>query len=403
MRQKNRSAFTKLIVIGILILAGFWALEHFYYQSTNFEKRVEERNKALKDLPQDATIKIGVAWPFFLEEGDNYFKEGIEFALKQINKEKLLGREVEVVYKDDKWEKSDALSIAYSFANDPTVVAVIAHDDSELAIPASIIYEHAHIVMLSPAVSDPNFTRTNFDYIFRNTPSDIDIGNRLAGLSAMMNFKKVVVINAKNNYSRQIAKIYTKEVLNLGCEVVYMEEFDDTEPDFSKILSHLSPTINTNIDYDAIFIASYEENGIAFINEARKYKIYSPIITGDMLDGNAILEAGKNMDGTIVASIYNSQLLNVDTQNFINAFYQEYKFLPDTWSAQGYDAMMLLAKSIKEIGSLNTQKLAVKLKYTRNYRSIFGTYSFSEKGDIDGREIYFKRVSNGKFEYLYFD
>lgn len=315
----------------------------------------------------------------------------------------MLGREVEVIFKDDKWEKSDALSIAYNFVDDPEIVAVIAHDDAILAIPASIIYEHGKVVMVSPAVSDPSFTRTNFDYIFRNTPSDMDIGNRLAGLSALMNFKKVLVLNAKNNYSRELAKIYTKEVLNLGSEVVYQAEFDDEEPNFSKILTHISPTINTNIDYDTIFIASYEENGIAFIKEARKYKIFSPILTGDMLDGNAILEAGEAMDDTIVVSIYNNQLLNIKTQNFIDRFSREYRVLPDTWAAQGYDAMMLLAYTIEQTGSLNTKKIATTLKYTRNYPSIFGEYSFNEKGDIEGRDIYFKRVKNGKFEYLYFD
>ncbi|MBN2825310.1 MAG: ABC transporter substrate-binding protein [Campylobacterales bacterium] len=403
MPRKNRSAFVALVVVAVLVLVGFLALERFYYQSTDFKKRVEERNKALANLPDEAKIKIGVVWPFFLEKGDNYFKEGVELALKRINQDKLLGHEVEVIFKDDKWEKSNALSIAYSFANDPQVVAVIAHDDSELAIPASIIYEHAQVLMISPAVSDPNFTRINFDYIFRNTPSDVTIGTRLAGLSAMMNLKKVVVINEKNNYSRQLAKIYTKEALNLGCEVVFADEFDENEPNFSKILNHLSPTINTNIDYDAIFVASYEENGIAFIDEVRQFKIFSPILTGDMLDGSAILEASKNMDGTIVASIYNAQMLSEDMQNFIDEFQKEYHVLPDTWAAQGYDAMMLLAYTIKESGSLNTQKLATALKYTHNFNSIFGNYSFSQKGDIDGREIYFKRVSKGKFEYLYFD
>jgi len=403
MQAKNREGFTALIVIIILIVVGFLALEHYFYQSMDFKKGVEQRNERLKNLPKDSAIKIGVVWPFFLEEGDNYFKEGVQLALKQINEQKLLDRKVEVIFADDKWERSDALSIAYSFANDPEVVAVIAHDDSVLAVPASIIYEHAHIVMVSPAVSDPNFTRINFDYIFRNTPSDVDIGRRLAGLSALMNLKKVAVLNAKNNYSRELAKIYTKEILNLGSKVVYSAEFDENEPNFSEMLTYLSPKVNTNIDYDAVFIASYEDNGIAFIKEARKYKIYAPILTGDMLDGNAILEAGKEMDGVIVASIYNPQLLLEKTQDFINQFHKEYKTLPDTWAAQGYDAMMLLAHAIEETGTLNTQKIANTLKYTRKYKSIFGEYSFNERGDIEGREIYFKMVVNGKFEYLYFD
>jgi len=403
--QQSRRGFIviALIVIITLTTLAFVLIERYYYESTDFESMQIKRAKQLDSLPKNAKIKIGVTWPFFLDKGDNYFREGINLALKHINQEKLLEREIEVIFADDKWEKEDALSIAYDFANDPEVVAVIAHDDSVLAIPASIIYEYAHVVMVSPAVSDPNFTRVNFDYIFRNTPSDVDIGNRLASLSALMNLKKVAVINAKNSYSRSLAKIYTKEVLNLGSQVIYTAEFNEDEPNFSRILTHLSPQVNTNIDYDAIFIASYEENGMTFIKEARKQGIYSPILTGDMLDGNAILEAGEEMNGAIVASIYNAQLLNDKTQDFIDQFKKEYKRLPDTWAAQGYDAMMLLAYAIKKTGSLNTRKISDTLKYTRNYESIFGKYSLNERGDIEGREIYFKMVLSGKFKYLYFE
>ncbi|MEA2029796.1 MAG: ABC transporter substrate-binding protein [Campylobacterota bacterium] len=403
--MQNRSGFVALAVLFIIIIGGlaFLAIEHYYYQSTDFKVMQEKRHETLKELPKESKIKIGVTWPFFLEEGDNYFKEGINLALKQLNKTKLLGHEVEVVFADDKWEKEEALSIAYEFANDPEIVAVIAHDDSELAIPSSIIYEYANIVMVSPAVSDPNFTRINFDYIFRNTPSDMDIGNRLASLSALMNLKKVAVVSAKNNYSRSLAKIYTKEILNLGSKIVYKAEFDEDGANFSKILTHLSPQVNTNIDFDAIFIASYEENGIEFIKQARKYGIHSPILSGDMLDGNAILEAGNAMNGAIVASIYNAQLLNERTQEFIAQFKKEYQILPDTWAAQGYDAMMLIAYTINKTGSLNTHKIANTLKYIRHYPSLFGDYSLNERGDIEGRNIYFKIVHNGKFQYLYFD
>jgi branched-chain amino acid transport system substrate-binding protein len=403
--RKNRSAFITLaiIIIALITTLVFLAIEQYYYKSTNFHAMQKKRHETLVGLDENKKIKIGVTWPFFLEEGDNYFKEGINLALKHINEKKLLNREVEVIFADDKWEKDEALSIAYDFANDPEIVAVIAHDDSVLAIPASIIYEYAHVVMLSPAVSDPNFARINFDYTFRNTPSDVDIGSRLASLSALMNLKKVAVVNATNNYSRALRRIYTKEVINLGSEVIYSEEFTEEEPNFSKILTHLSPQINTNIDYDAIFLASYEDNGLAFIKEARKYGIYSPILTGDMLDGNAILEAGKEMNGAIVASIYNAQLLNERTQNFIDQFKKEYKILPDTWAAQGYDAMMLLAHAIEKTGLLDTRKIAETLKYTRNYESIFGKYSLNERGNLEGREIYFKMVTNGKFKYLYFE
>ena len=190
---RNRLGFLSLTTIIFFILLGFITLEIYFYKSTDFKSMKIQREDNFKDYPIDAKIKIGVVWPFFLEEGDNYFKEGILLALEEINQKTVLGREVEVVFKDDKWDIDEAFDIAYDFANDKDIIAVIAHDDAELAIPASMIYEHANVIMISPAVSDPMLTRDNFNYIFRNTPSDIDIGMRLASLSAQMSIKKVII------------------------------------------------------------------------------------------------------------------------------------------------------------------------------------------------------------------
>ena len=399
---KNRLGFLSLTTIILLMLIGFISLEIYFYKSTDFKTMKEQRKNNFKEYPKDATIKIGVIWPFFLEEGDNYFKEGILLAQEEINKKKVLGREIELIFKDDQWDKDEAFDIAYDFANNKDIIAVIAHDDSELAIPTSLIYEYSNIIMLSPAVSDPMFTRTNFDYIFRNTPSDFDIGNRLASLSAQMSIKKVIILNSTNSYSRQLSQIYKKEMINLGSKVVYTAEFKDEQHDFKKILTDISPKINMNIDYDAIFIAGYEDNLLDLIRGIREYGISSPILTGDTLDGMAVLTGEEAMDGVIVASIYNSKLLNEKEQDFIDRFQAKYNILPDTWAGQGYDALYLLAEAIENTKELNSLKIAHYIKYLKDYSSIFGKYSFNTKGDIEGREIFFKIVKNGHFEYLYF-
>jgi len=397
----NKLGFLSLATIILIICLGFIAIETYFYKSTDFTLIRKERADNFKNYPKDAKIKIGVTWPFFLEKGDNYFKEGVLLALDEINKKKILDREIELIFRDDKWEVDEAFNIAYDFANDKDIVAVIAHDDAELAIPASVIYEHANVVMMSPAVSDPMLTRVNFDYIFRNTPSDVAIGTRLASLSAQMNIKKVVVLNSTNGYSRQLSKIYTKEIISLGSKVIFNAEFEDKQYDFKKILTKISPKTNMNIDYDAVFIAGYEDNLLDLIRQAREYGIYAPILSGDTLDCTAILSGEKEMDGVIVASIYNSQLLNKQEQDFIDIFQDKYGFLPDTWAAQGYDALKLLAQSIDNSGELNSAKIAHYIKYLKGYKSIFGEYSYNTKGDIEGREIYFKVVKNGQFEYLY--
>jgi len=394
--SKNKNII--FILIGVVVI--FFIVDIMFFQNEDYFEVKEKRAEILRDLDKDEPIKVGVVWPFFLEKGNNYFKEGVLIAVDELNKKKVLNREIEVVFRDDKWDVNRAQSIAKEFSNDPHIVAVIAHDNVDVAVPASIIYEYSGIVVISPAVSNPSFTHFNFDYIFRNTPSDVVIGEKLAKVAKLMNFRKMVVLHSDNSYSQALAKIFTEKAVQLGINITDIEKFTDEDQNFIKILSNISPKVNNNVDYDAIFVAGYEENVPTLIKQARELDIYAPFITGDALDSPALFSIGKDAQGTIVATIFNLELLNEKAQDFIETFENIYHIVPDTWAAQGYDAMMLLAKAIENAGTLEPKKISTQLKYMQNVDSIFGSYSLNTKGDAVGRNVYVKVVEDGKFKYL---
>lgn len=388
-----------IFIFFILLFASFVLMDIFLFKSPDMVKIKNDIKNNLVNLDEDSPIRIGVTWPF-LTSGEDDFKNGILFAQTQLNKEKVLGREIEVIFENDGSDMGVAKNIATQFVNEGDIVAVIAHDDVDVAIPASITYEYAGVIMLSPAVSSPNFTRNNFDYIFRNTPNDSVIGKKLADFAKRMNFTKIVILNSRDSYSEGLREVFIEKAIGNNLEIVYTQKFDPKEKEFTKIITDISPKINRKIDYDAIFVAGDEENLPVLIKKARDYGIFAPFLTGDRLDVVDILKQGKQMDGTIVATIFNTNTLSTRTQNFIEDFKKTYNHIPDTWGAQGYDAMMLLATTIRKIKSLNPDLISRELKYTNNYKSIFGDYSINTKGDAVGREIYFKVVKDGKFHYI---
>lgn len=403
MEKKNKEKHSYLTYILIVVLIIFISLLVFKLITTNvyIGKTIKDiKQENLRNYPKDKPIQIGVVWPFFLDKDDNYFKEGVLLALEEINKKKVLGRTINALFEDDKWDVDVAQNIAKKFATNEDIVAVIAHDDIELAIPASISYEYSGTIMISPAVSHPLFTRMKFDYIFRNTPSDIMIGEALANIASLLNYRKIIILNSRDTYSETLTKIFTKKAMQNGINIMYSNKFHSNEENFLNILTDISPQINKTIDYDAIFIAGDEINVPLFIKNARKKGIYAPFLTGDILDSPALLEIGEDAENTLVATIYNEELLNTKMQNFINLFRKTYDKKPDTWAAQGYDAIMLLAQTIEKVGSLDSSLIATQLKYTKQYDSIFGEYSLNERGDVIDREIHFKIVKNNKFSYL---
>ncbi len=398
-RKQNHYFRNTFLFIPFVLLALFIS-DRFLLQSVDMTLLKKQRSEYLSNLDKDSPIEIGVVWPLFLEEGDNYFKEGVLFALKTLNKDKLLGRKIEAIFRDDEGEIEKAKVIASEFATNKNIVAVIAHDDITLAIPASITYEYSGIIMISPAVSSPNFTKINFDYIFRNTPSDIIIGQELAVMAKRLNFKKIAVVNSRETYAESLSEVFIAQSLKSNLDVIYNKKYNKGEAEFLKILNTLSPRSNYSIDYDAIFVAGNAKDVSRLISKAREKGIYAPFITGDLLDSPELLKIGKDAENTIVATIYNSELISEELQDFKIKFKKEYNILPDTWAIQGYDAMMLLAEAIKNAQSLNPSLIASQLKYMNNFKSITGTYSLTPKGDTLNKKVYFKVVKNKKFEYI---
>lgn len=398
--EKKSNYFRNTLIFIVLFLILLFITDRFFLKSIDMKLLKEQRIENLLSLREDEAIKVGIVWPFFLEEGENYFKEGILFAVEELNKKKLLGREIEVVFRDDKLEIDEAKKIANEFANDSDIVAVIAHDDVDLAVPASITYEYSGIVMISPAVSSPIFTKTNFNYIFRNTPSDRIIGQKLAIMAKASNFKKIAVISARDTYAQSLSEVFSGKVLEDDLEIIYSAKFNEGEKEFLEILNTLSPLSNYVIDYDAIFVAGNKEDIPLLISKARKKGIYAPFITGDLLDSSELLKIGEAANGTIVATIYNAELISDRLQDLKSEFKNRYKVLPDTWAMQGYDSMMLLAQAIENSQSLDPSLIASQLKYMSNFDSVLGTYSLSPKGDTIDKGVYFKIVKNKKFQYL---
>jgi len=385
----------------ILLVAVFIADREFF-QTYNYEELKIEKELYAQSIEKNESINIGIIWPFH-EDGEpmDNFKEGAEFAIETINsKGGILGREVKGIFQDDKIDIKTSVKIAKKFASNKKIFAVVAHAFSNQALHSSITYNYSGVVMISPGATDPLFIRDEFKYIFRTIPNDIKMGKAMTKLAKIKNFQKVVVVHEQSKYARVIANTFIENALELGIEVVYKENFHPNEELFTNIITNISPITNYSIDYDAVVAIGSESAIPNLIKNSREKGIYAKFLTTDMLDIKNIEKSGDFMEDTIIATIFNPEILNIKTQNFIEKFKNRYDFDPDTWALQGYDALMLLAKAIEVGNSLNPIHIADNLRYIRNFDSIFGTYSMLSNGDIDGKEIYFKIIKNGKFKYL---
>jgi branched-chain amino acid transport system substrate-binding protein len=339
-------------------------------------------------------IQLGFVWPF--AQDYDLLPEGVVLAVEEINANGGLldGRPLTIIQKDDDDSVHDGRLIAQEFAEDPNITAVIGHAWSYISIPASPIYEFNDLIMLSPSSTSPELTDRGFKYIFRNVASDREVGRQLANFAKNQGYNRIAVLYVNESYGLELSNIFENEADKLEMQVVDRRNYL-TERNFDLILEKWS-----EMEFDVIFIAG-NSRAASFIKLAREKGIDTPIIGSDGLDVSDLWNiAGETANGVIVASHFHKDNPRSEQQDFIDRFTERWDTPPDTWAAQGYDAVYVLAYAIEQANSTIPAEVMQALHNTQNWQGVTGPHSFDANGDVIDKPIILKILQDGEFEFL---
>ena len=330
----HRPHFTSLIIA--MLLAGVWAATG----CGNNGAQPEERGR-----DASAPIVLGLTAPFAINQ--DLLREGATLAVEEINAAGGLlgGRRLELVMRDDRGDLPTGRAVANEFAANPRMVAVIGHVNSSISIPTSVIYEHAGLLMLTPASTNPAFTQQGYRLVFRMIPSDLEIGRQLAQYAANSGHRRMIIYHQSDEYGRGLATTLETVSAELDIEILDRQAWDNTddpEP-FRRDLA-----LWAGLEADAFFLAGLLPGGAVFIREARAAGFDQPILTGNALDADEFLKiAGPAADGTVVGWVFHPDIPREEVRTFLDRFEARHKRPADSWAVQGYDAVQLLAHAIR--------------------------------------------------------
>jgi branched-chain amino acid transport system substrate-binding protein len=117
------------------------------------------------------------------------------------------------------------------------------------------------------------------------------------------------------------------------------------------------------------------------------------------LDSDTFAHAvGEKGNGLVVPTIYNPFSKHPENVHFVNAYKNRYGRSPDTWAAQGYDAVKLLAYTMgKEVRSTVPANITIGLRYMRPQTGATGMYAYENSGELVKKLIYFKELQHEEF------
>lgn len=308
----------------------------------------------------------------------------VKLAVEQ--KGKLLDKELKYVSYDNKSEKTEVASVAKKLVSEKVVgvVGPATTGDAQVSIP---IMEQAKTPAIFPATTGDGITLKDaknpesvYDYIFRVCFSDNYQGVVGAGFVSQKfpNAKVAVLQDSASDYSKGLSEAFEKTYTDakIGGQIVAKETYQSKDTDFQAVLTSLKSK-----SFDVLYIPGYYEEVGLIIKQARELGITQPIVGGDGLSSEKLVElAGNkaNLTNVFYTAHFSAKSTDADVQAFIKAYKEKYGTTPDSFSALAYDAAQLLMKAIEKAGSTDAQAIKKALAESTDFDGVTGTFTMGK-------------------------
>jgi branched-chain amino acid transport system substrate-binding protein len=327
-------------------------------------------------------IKIATQSP--LSGGQAALGEGIklgaQLALERFRAPlEKLGFTVDLVPFDDQAKPDVGVANAKNIVADSSILVVIGHLNSGVAIPASEVYKDASLAMISPANTNPAITDRGYPNVFRVCGRDDVQGAVGAEFATNLGVKTAYVIHDKTTYGQGVAEFFKAEAEKRGIRVLGIEGSEERS-NFDPILTPIKAR-NPELIY---FGGLYDQAG-PFFAQAREKGVKSRFMGPDGLDSSDLAKiAGKAVVGMYYTSVAGPVSVYPQARQFAGEYKKKFGKNPEPFAAQAYDATAIALRGIAAAargGRVPSREQVVAAVHAIQYTGITGTIEFDGKGD----------------------
>ncbi len=316
-------------------------------------------------------IKIGVAGPFTGGSSSMgvSMRDGVRLAAQEINASGgVLGRQIQLVERDDEAKNERGVQIAQELINREKVAATVGFINTGVALAAQRFYQEAKIPVMNNvatgSVITQQFANQPDNYIFRNAAHDsIQAPMIVEEAVGRRGFKKVAILADSTNYG-QLGRQDLEKALELkGIKPVAVEKFNIKDVDMTpQLLKAKEAGAEAVLTYGIGPELAQIANGMTKLG----WKV--PMIGSWTLSmANYIDNAGPGGEGARMPQTFIQEPTTPKRQSFIVAYLKTFnpknsRIDSPVSAAQGYDSIYLLAAAIKQAGSTEGPKIKAALE-----------------------------------------
>jgi branched-chain amino acid transport system substrate-binding protein len=319
---------------------------------------------AVTSYAQD-TIKIGEINSYksqsnFLEP----YKKGMELALEEINSSGgLLGKNVEIISRDDNSNPGDAVRVAEELVSREKVDVLTGTFLSHIGLAVTDFSKQKKFFFLAAEpLTDKIVWQNGHKYTYRLRPSTYMQVAMLVPEAAKMKKKRWALVYPNYEYGQSAAATFKKLLKEVQPDVEFVAE---QAPPLGKVDAASVTQALVDSKPDAIFNVLFGPDLSKFVREGETRGLFKGREVFSMLTGEPEYidplkdEAPQNW----YVTGYPWYGINTpEHKKFLDAYQKKFKEPPRLGSIVGYGAITSLAAGIKKAGSTNSDKLADAFK-----------------------------------------
>jgi len=303
----------------------------------------------------------------------------VKLAVEEINNQGgLLGRPAELIIIDNKSTPIGS-TIAAKKAVQLRVPAVIGASWSSHSLQMASVLQQAEIPMITGSSTNPKITRIG-NYIFRTCFIDsfqaksmaefayIDLGARTAGVLEIIN----------EEFSLTLAELFVSSFQQYDGKVILNESYENNAVDFSNILQKVK-----TLQPDVVYVPGYVRDSGLLIKQAVSLGIQRTFLGADGWAGSLIYNYGGDaLEGNYYSAHWHPEVNFPQSVHLQKLYKQKYGSEISNMNAPlTYDAVMLLADSIRRANSLDPKKIRDAIAETKGFQGATGNITLDEQGD----------------------
>jgi branched-chain amino acid transport system substrate-binding protein len=338
-------------------------------------------------------------------------RDGVRLATEEINKSGgVLGRQIQLVERDDEAKNERGVQIAQEFINKEKVVAVVGYINTGVALASQRFFQEAKIPVLNNVATGSiithQFDKEPENYVFRNAAHDsIQAPMIVEEAITRRGFKKVAILADSTNYGQLGREDLEKALKAKGITPVAVEKFNIKDVDMTaQLLKAKEAGAEAVLTYGIGPELAQIANGMTKLG----WKV--PMVGSWTLSmANFIDNAGPGGDGARMPQTFIQEPTTPKRKAFITSYLGTFKpknnrIDSPVSAAQGYDSIYLLAAAIKQANSTEGPKIMAALEDLKApVEGVVTTYNKPfAKGDHDAITAnipVFGEVKGGRVNY----